>query len=434
VQEPPAAMVPADRFTDEAEVVIVPEPQAPVNPFGLATTSPAGNVSLKPTPVKATVALGLVMVKLSVVAAFRLMLAAPNALAIDGGAMTVRLAVLLGAPAPLSVEEIGPVVLFCTPAVTPVTFRLIEQEPLAGSVPADKLIELEPAAALAVPPQVLVSPFGVATTSPAGRASLNATPDRAIVVLGLLMLKVNDVFAFNKMLAAPKAFVMVGAVATLRFADAVFPVPPFVEVTFPVVFVYWPAATPVTVTLNWHWLLGEMVAPVSEIPVGAVVVSVPPQTVAEALATLKPVGNVSVKATPANATAFAAGLVIVNVSEVVAFKAIFAGLKTFAIVGGATTLIEAVAGPPVPPSFELTLLVVLFCVPAAIPVTFTEKVQDAFAARVPPARIIAFVPAVAVTVPAPQEPLKPFGLEMTRPAGSVSLNATPVSAVFVLLF
>ncbi len=156
--------------------------------------------------------------------------------------------------------------------------------------------------------------------------------------------------------------------------------------------------------------------------------SVPPQTVAEALATVNPVGSVSVKATPVNATALAAGLVMVKVSEVVAFRAMLLGLKTLAIDGGATTLIEAEAVPPVPPSVEVTLPVVLFCVPAAIPVTFTEKLQELLAAIVPPLRLITLVPAVAVIVPAPHEPIRPFGVEITRPAGRVSLKATPVSA------
>jgi hypothetical protein len=205
-----------------------------------------------------------------------------------------------------------------------------------------------------------------------------------------------------------------------------------VEVTLPVVLVYCPEAAPVTVTLNWHWLLTAIVAPVSAIPVGAVVVSVPPQTVAVAFATVSPVGNVSVKATPVSATVFAAGLVMVNVSEVVAFRAMLLGLNTLAIDGGATTLIEAEAVPPVPPSVEVTLPVVLFCVPAAIPVTFTEKVQEPLAAIVPPLRLITFVPAVAVIVPAPHVPVRPFGVEITRPAGSVSLKATPVSATVVL--
>ena len=104
-------MAPPDH-TEKPEVVIVPEPQEPVRPFGLATARPAGSVSPKATPLSATVAFGLVMVKLRVVVPFRLMLAAPNALEMLGGPITVILAVLLVAPAPLSVAEMGPVVLF----------------------------------------------------------------------------------------------------------------------------------------------------------------------------------------------------------------------------------------------------------------------------------------------------------------------------------
>ena len=224
---------------------------------------------------------------------------------------------------------------------------------------------------------------------------------------------------------------MVGGVATVKLADAVLPVPPLVEVTLPVVLVYCPEAAPVTVTLNWHWLFAAIVAPVSAIPVGAVVVSVPPQTVEVPFATVRPVGSVSVNATPVSDTAFAAGFVMVKVSEVVAFRAMLLGLKTLAIEGGATTLIEAEAVPPVPPSVDVMFPVVLFCVPAAVPVTLTENVQEPLAAIVPPLRLMTFVPAVAVIVPAPQVPVRPFGVETTRPAGSVSLNATPVSPTVV---
>src|SRR5439155_8795264 len=118
-----------------------------------------------------------------------------------------------------------------------------------------------------------------------------------------------------------------------------------------------------------------MVAPDNAIPVGAVVVNVPPHTVAEALATVSPVGSVSVKATPVSGSTLAAGLVIVKVSEVVAFSAILLGLNTLAIDGGASTFTLAVAVPPVPPSVEVTLPVVLVCNPAAVPVTFTANVQ-----------------------------------------------------------
>jgi hypothetical protein len=324
--------------------------------------------------------------------------------------------------------------LFFTPAVVPWILTETVQLALAANVPPERLMLPEPAAAVAVPPQVLVKALGVATINPAGRLSVKAIPVSARLVLGFWIVNVSEVVPFNGICAAPKALAMEGGVATVKLAEAVLPVQPLVEVTFPVVLVYCPEAAPVTVTLNWHWLFTAIVPPVSVIPVGAVAVSVPPQTVAEALATVRPVGSVSVNATPVRATVLAAGLVIVNVSEVVAFSAMLLGLKTLAIDGGATKLIEAEAVPPVPPSVEVTLPVMLFCVPAAIPVTFTENVQEALAAIVPPLRLITFVPAVAVIVPPPQEPVRPFGVEITNPEGSVSLKATPVSAVVLLLF
>ena len=57
------------------------------------------------------------------------------------------------------------------------------------------------------------------------------------MAFGLLILKVRDVEPFSRMLAAPKALVIVGGVATVRLAEAVLPVPPLVEVTLPVVLV-----------------------------------------------------------------------------------------------------------------------------------------------------------------------------------------------------
>src|SRR6185437_7403589 len=178
--------------------------------------------------------------------------------------------------------------------------------------------------------------------------SVNATPFNVIPVLGFVMVKVSEVVPFSGMLAAPNTFAIDGGVATVRFAVAVLPVPPLVEVTAPVVLVYWPEAAPVTVTLNWHWPLAAIVAPVRAIPVGAVVVSVPPQTVEVPLATVSPVGSVSVNATPVSETALAAGFVMVKVNDVVAFSAMVFGLKTLAIDGGATTWMVAVAVLPVP--------------------------------------------------------------------------------------
>lgn len=70
--------------------------------------------------------------------------------------------------------------------------------------------------------------------------------------------------------------------------------------------------------------------------------------------------------------------------------------------------------------------VVLFCRPAAMPVTLTENVQEALAARVAPDRLSALPPAVAVIVPPAQDPVRPFGVETASPAGNVSLKATPL--------
>jgi hypothetical protein len=230
---------------------------------------------------------------------------------------------------------------------------------------------------------------------------------------------------------------MVGGVATDRFAVAVLPVPPFVDVTLPVVLTKFPDAVPVTFTVTVQLLLAAMVPPVSEmLPEPATAVAVPPQVLVSPLgvATTSPAGKVSVNATPVSATALAPGLVMVKVKDVVPFSGIAAAPKALAIDGGATTLIEADAVPPVPPSVDVTFPVVLFCVPAAVPVTFTANVHDVLCAREAPDRLITFVACVAVIVPPPQLPVRPFGVETTKPAGNVSLKPMPFSVVPVLLF
>jgi len=239
------------------------------------------------------------------------------------------------------------------------------------------------------------------------------------------------------MLAAPKAFTMDGGDATERFAVAVLPVPPFVEVTVPVVLVKFPEAVPVTFTVRVQLLLTAMVAPVNDkLPDPATAVAVPPQVLVSpfGVETTIPAGNVSVKATPVSATALAAGLAIVKVNEVDPFSGTLAAPNALAMEGGAITLMLAEAVPPVPPCVEVTLPVVLFCVPAAIPVTLTAKVQEVLDAKVAPVRLMTPVPCVAVIVPPPQDPVRPLGVETTSPAGNVSLKPVPVSVVVVLLF
>ena len=95
LHEPLAASIAPDRLTVPlaAVAVIVPPPHEPENPLGVATTKPAGNVSVNATPVREVLALEFVIVKLREVDAFRAIVPAPNVLVIEGGERTVKVAV-----------------------------------------------------------------------------------------------------------------------------------------------------------------------------------------------------------------------------------------------------------------------------------------------------------------------------------------------------
>src|SRR5579859_3613914 len=403
--------------------------QVPPTPFGVATTRPAGNVSAKVTFTKLTVVAELVKVNVSEVLPPSGMVAAPKTLATPGGAMTSSVSVLLGAPGPLSLAEMGPVVLLLTPTVVPLRFTRMEQVGLAaGSVPPVKVIVAEPAVAVTVPPQLLLRPLGVATTRPAGRLSVKAIPVRFTLAFELVRVKPTAAVPFSATAFTPKNdLLMVGGAATVNVADAVPPVPPFVELTGPVVFVYTPPTALVTLAVTVHELFTGMLPPVREtLADPAVAVAVPPQVLLSPLgvATTRLAGKVSVKATPFSATPFAAGLVMVTVKLLVPFNGMPVGLKAFAMAGGAKTSMLADAVRPVPPSTDVIVPVVLFFVPAAVPVTFTANVQLPLAARLAPVRLIAFVPCVAVMVPL-HVVVRPLGVEIIKPAGRVSLKPMP---------
>src|SRR5215470_1449871 len=90
------------------------------------------------------------------------------------------------------------------------------------------------------------------------------------------------------------------------------------------------------------------------------------------------------------------------------------------------TVSVAVATLPFPPSIEVTAEVVLFFRPAVVPVTLTWNVHTLFAASVAPDSLTPPLPAVAVMVPPPHDPLRPLGVATTRPAGRLSVKPTPV--------
>src|SRR5215510_10888866 len=442
VHEELCVTLPPDRLmTPVPAVAVTLPPQVLLTPGVPATTNvpvAEGSVSLNATPVRSPLAgvpglFGLVMVKVTVVVPFSGMLAAPKTLLIVGGAttVTVAFAVLLLPPS----VELTCTELILSPAVVPCTFTETAQEALAATVPPDRLTELAPPVAVAVPPQVLFR-FGVeATTSPAGRLSVNANPVSVTLLFGLLMLMVSKVVPFNGILVGANVLVTLGGLATINVAVLlVAPVPPLVELTAPVVLGrLLPDCVPVTFTTIVQLVPGVAMLPPDRLMLVlfAVAVTVPPHVLLTpgVLATCNPFVSVSLNATPFSAVVFAAGLVMVKVTVVVPFREMLAAPNALLIVGGATTFTSAVLlATPVPPSVELIAPVVLLASPAAVPVTFTVSVQEELCVTLPPDRLMTPVPAVAVTVP-PQVLVTPGVAATTKvpvAEGSVSLKATPV--------
>jgi hypothetical protein len=254
-------------------------------------------------------------VKLSEVEPFSGILPAPNALAIAGGVTTVMLAFDV-LPMPPSVE-VTCTLLFLIPAVLPLIFSDTVQDASAARVPPVKLADEEPVLPVAVPPHVLFRLLGVPTTIPAGKLSVNARPVNVTPVFGFWIVNVRAVTPSSGISLAPNVLVIDGGLATVKFALAVLPVPPFVEVTGLVVLVYCPGAVPVRVTIIVQESFTAMLPPARPMLVlPGMAVDVPLQLFESpfGVATVSPAGSASVNPTPVMATVLAAGFVIVNVS------------------------------------------------------------------------------------------------------------------------
>src|SRR5262249_55211541 len=162
-------------------------------------------------------------------------------LAIDGGAITVRLAVAV-LPVPPSLEVTLPVVLMKAPGAPPVTVTLNWHVPLAATVAPLKEIPVGDVVVRGPPHTVEEL---LATVSPGGGVSVTPTPVKGIVLgAGLVIVNCSDVVAFCAIVVGLNALAMDGGAITVTVSVAVLPVPPLVEVTFPVVFVYAPAVAP----------------------------------------------------------------------------------------------------------------------------------------------------------------------------------------------
>ena len=128
---------------------------------------------------------------------------------------------------------------------------------------------------------------------------------------------------------------------TVRTAVAVFPVPPLAELTAPVVLVKVAAVVPVTLAATVQVALAATEPPGSEmVAPPALALAVPLQVLLSPLGaeTTRPLGNVSVNATPVSAVA-PFGLVRVKVSVLHPLSGTDAGLKAVAIDGGAMAVI-----------------------------------------------------------------------------------------------
>jgi len=185
-----------------AVAVIVPPPQLPLKPLGLNICTPAGRLSVNPTPVSGEVfAFMIVNDRVDVLVAPTPIVEGVNDFEITGADATVKEALAVP-PVPPLVELIAPVVLFFTPEVVPVTLTVTVQVAPTATVMLDATTLEVPAVAVTdgAPQLPLVaSPFGVPTTSPAGKLSVNATPVNATVFpAGLSMVKVSVVVPFNE--------------------------------------------------------------------------------------------------------------------------------------------------------------------------------------------------------------------------------------------
>ena len=140
-----------------------------------------------------------------------------------------------------------------------------------------------------------------------------------------------------------------------------------------------------------------------------------------------PAGSVSLKPIPVKA-ALAFVFVTVKLSDVVPLSGIDGAPNTWVTTGAAVTPKLAVATLPVPPLADVTAVVVLIRSPGTVAWMLTLNVHEPADGSVAPDRLTFADPVVAVIVPPPQDPVKPFGVAMTRPAGRVSVNPTPVSA------
>ena len=141
-----------------------------------------------------------------------------NFLLMPGGAITVRVAVLLDNPVPPSFDWGGLVTLFFVPAVIEVTFTVSVQEEPGGRVPPPKLRKVSPGVAFQVPLQVTADSGRIGYLHPGrhGVAEINAGQSNRGVWIREREAEVET--PFSGMVVGEKLLVMVGGLATVSVA------------------------------------------------------------------------------------------------------------------------------------------------------------------------------------------------------------------------
>lgn len=152
---------------------------------------------------------------------------APKTFVIVGGPITVSEAFEVFPVPPL--VDVTWTLLFSTPVAVPFTFTETVQEPPGARLAPDRDTDEDAVAPETVPLHVELKPLGVATTSPAGRLSVKATPFKVKFVLELLKVKIRLVVPFSGTEVAPKLLLMCGGLITVSVAVDVFPLPAAVE-------------------------------------------------------------------------------------------------------------------------------------------------------------------------------------------------------------
>jgi hypothetical protein len=258
-----------------------------------------------------------------------------------------------------------------------------------------------------------------------GKVSLKAKPVRVKWVFGLNSVRVRLVLWVAKICAEPKALLIVGTRKVVMPAVPAAPEPPLVE---PAVteFICTPSSIAVTPTENVQLAPAAKVAPARmTAPDPAVAVMAPPPQLPVnpfGVDTAKPSGSVSVNATPIRLVA-TFGLWTVKLKLVLPPTMSEPVPNALVMVGGATTTMLAEPLFPVPPLVDVTSLVVLFTIPATVPMTLAVMVQ------VPDATIVALLTTMLLGRPLVEKEPHPVPVTdpvSTRPDGRTSLKPTPV--------